>query len=282
MWVRISSRLNGLIRQRFSPYRSACFVVLITQERVLALGCGRIGLVPVLDQVSLDDPGHDLGRSCSASMSHVPRTDALVVPSLCWLPIASGIVRVWAVRETTRHAACTDQPNVPVDHTRFIMANESLGTYLNDHLAGSVVALELLDHLETDGASTAEASLLAGIHADIAADRQELEAFMAQLGIAVSAPRTATGWLLEKLSEIKLHLDDAGDGALRRLEALETVSLGIAGKQALWHGLAAVAEDMPELGRLDYARLGQRAERQREAVESLRLRAAQEAFGTRP
>ena len=161
------------------------------------------------------------------------------------------------------------------------MANESLATYLNDHLAGSVVALELLDHLEEDGAGTAEASLLAGVHADIEADRQELEAFMARLGIAVSAPRKATGWLIEMVSEIKLHLDDAGDGALRRLEALETVSLGIAGKQALWHALAAAAEGAPELNGLDYARLGQRAETQRAVVESLRLRAAQEAIGPR-
>ena len=159
------------------------------------------------------------------------------------------------------------------------MANESLATYLNDHLAGSVVALELLDHLEEDGAGTAEASILAEVHADIEADRQELEAFMAQRGIAVSAPRKATGWLVEKLSELKLRLDDAGDGALRRLEALETVSLGIAGKQALWHALAAAAEDAPELNGLDYARLGRRAETQRAAVERLRLHAAREAFG---
>src|ERR671917_118622 len=150
------------------------------------------------------------------------------------------------------------------------MANESLTTYLNDHLAGSVVALELLDHLEEDGAGTAEATLLASVHADIAADRQELEAFMAQRGIAVSAPRKATGWLVEKLSEIKLRLDDAGDGALRRLEALETVSLGIAGKAALWHALAATAESAPELNGLDYARLGRRAEAQRAGVEKLR------------
>ena len=102
------------------------------------------------------------------------------------------------------------------------MPNESLATYLNDHLAGSVVALQLLDHLAEDGAGTAEASLLADVHADIEADQQELEAFMARLGIAVSAPKKATGWLVEKLSELKLHLDDAGDGALRRLEALET------------------------------------------------------------
>ena len=54
------------------------------------------------------------------------------------------------------------------------MANESLATYLNDHLAGSVVALELLDHLQTDRAGTEQTSILAGVHADIEADRQEL------------------------------------------------------------------------------------------------------------
>ena len=161
------------------------------------------------------------------------------------------------------------------------MANESLTTYLNNHLAGSVVALELLDHLEEEGAGTAEASLLADVHADIEADRQDLEAFMAQRGIVVSAPRKATGWLVEKLSELKLHLDDAGDGALRRLEALETISLGIAGKQALWHALAAAAAEAPELNGLDYARLVRRAETQRGMVERLRLHAAKEALGTR-
>jgi hypothetical protein len=161
------------------------------------------------------------------------------------------------------------------------MANESLATYLNDHLAGAVVALELLDHLQEDGPGTAEASILADVRAGIMADRQELEAFMAQRGIAVSAPKKATGWLVEKLSELKLHLDDAGDGALRRLEALETVSLGIAGKQALWHALAAAAEEAPELHGLDYARLGRRAETQRGVVERVRLHAAKEAFGTR-
>jgi hypothetical protein len=107
------------------------------------------------------------------------------------------------------------------------------------------------------------------------------QSWMAQLGITVSAPRKATGWLVEKLSEIKLHLDDAGDGALRRLEALETISLGIAGKAALWDALAAAAEAAPELNGLDHPRLGQHAAAQRAVVESLRLRAAQEAFDSR-
>ena len=161
------------------------------------------------------------------------------------------------------------------------MANESLTTYVNDHLAGSVVALELLDYLQEDLAGTAEASLLASVHADIEADRQELEAFMAQRRLTVSEPRKATAWLVEKLSEIKLRLDDPGDGALQRLEALEAVSLGIAGKQALWHALAAAAANTPELSGLDYARLVRRAEAQRQVVETLRLDAAREALGTR-
>jgi hypothetical protein len=34
------------------------------------------------------------------------------------------------------------------------MAHEHLTTYLNDHLAGSVVALELLDHLQATHAGS--------------------------------------------------------------------------------------------------------------------------------
>ena len=70
-------------------------------------------------------------------------------------------------------------------------------------------------------------------------------------GVAVSGPRKATGCLVEKLSEIKLRLDQAGDGALRRLEALETVSLGIAGKAAPWHDLAAAAKEVPRASHAD-------------------------------
>lgn len=159
------------------------------------------------------------------------------------------------------------------------MTNATLATYLNDHLAGSVVALELLDHLEEERAGTTDAQVLTDLHAEIMADRQQLEAFMARLGIAVSRPRMATAWLTEKLSELKLHLDDPGHGALRWLEALEAVSLGIVGKQALWQSLAA-ADDAPEFGSLDYAELVRRAMEQHRIVEALRLRAAKEALGT--
>jgi hypothetical protein len=160
-----------------------------------------------------------------------------------------------------------------------MVANDALARYLNDHLAGSVVALGLLEHLAADRAGTPDEAVLAGVRADIEADRAVLLELMSGLDVAPSQPRQATGWLVEKVGELKLRLDDSDDGALRRLEGLETVALGIEGKRALWHALAAAAETAPELPRLDYPELVHRADAQRQIVEGLRLQAAREAFG---
>jgi hypothetical protein len=162
------------------------------------------------------------------------------------------------------------------------MADEHIATYLNDHLAGSVVALELLEHLETAHADTALETFFAALRADIKADRQELEALMKQLDIAESSTRKATAWLTEKVTEIKLHVDDPAGGALRLLEACEAVSLGIEGKLALWQALALVAEDEPRLHILDYERLIERAVDQRNRVEEVRLEAAKRALRPTP
>jgi hypothetical protein len=162
------------------------------------------------------------------------------------------------------------------------MAGKYLATYLNDHLGGSEVALELLEHLERAHAGTPLASFAAELRAEIAADRRELEDLMARLVVAVSRPRKAAAWLSEKLTELKLRLDDPQRGALRRLEILEALSVGIEGKRLLWRALGAAAEGAPELGGTDYGRLERRAEEQRGRVETARLEAAREALGSAP
>ena len=161
------------------------------------------------------------------------------------------------------------------------MANEALAAYLNDHLAGSVAALELLGSLEGEREGTADAAVLARLRADIEEDREVLGPLMERLGIAASKPRQATAWVAEKLVDLKLRLDDPGHGALRRLEALETVSLGIEGKRLLTLALSAAAAMAPELSGSEAALawLGRRAEEQRAMVETLRIEAAREAFG---
>jgi hypothetical protein len=157
------------------------------------------------------------------------------------------------------------------------MASEHIATYLNDHLAGSVVALELLEHMEKAHAGTNLASFLAGLRSDIEADRKQLEELMAQLQVSASAPRKATAWIAEKLTQLKLRLDDPTGGPLRLLEVADAVSVGIEGKRLLWRALSAAAVPAPP--RADYERLTQRAEEQRARLETVRLDAARAAFG---
>lgn len=162
------------------------------------------------------------------------------------------------------------------------MGNEHLATYLNDHLAGSVAALELLTHLEAAYAGTPVEPFLSELRADVAADSQELEALMGRLHVSENLPRKAVAWLTEKVTQLKLRLDDPTGGALRLLEALEAVAIGIEGKQALWRALAATAENAPWLQVVDYERLIQRAEDQRRRVETMRLDAAKAALTAAP
>ena len=162
------------------------------------------------------------------------------------------------------------------------MANEHVATYLNDHLAGSVVALELMEHLQEAHAGTPLESFLAELRADVTADRHELEGLMEKLHITESRTRKATAWLTEKVTEIKLRLDDPAGGALRLMESLEVLSLGIEGKRGMWLAMAAVAEQADWLRVVDYERMIHRAEEQRGCIEAERLKAAKAAMGETP
>jgi hypothetical protein len=159
------------------------------------------------------------------------------------------------------------------------MANKHLATYLNDHLAGAAGALELLEHLADARAGTPIERFIAELHAEILADRQELEGILQKLHIAESRSRKATAWLSEKAAQLKLLLDDRSSGDLHLLESLEAVEIGVAGKHALWHALEAASEVTPDLRVADYAGLAQRAENQHRRLEEARLEAARAALG---
>jgi hypothetical protein len=155
-------------------------------------------------------------------------------------------------------------------------AKGNLATYLNDHLAGSVVAIELMEHLEKVHAGSELATKLSEIRAEILRDRGELEAIMHRQRIEQSSTRKVMAWLSEKFAEIKLGLDDPAGGSLHLLEALEAVAVGIDGKRALWRALNAAQIDA--LSDTDLQRLDQRALHQRGEMELLRLKAAEKAL----
>ncbi len=132
------------------------------------------------------------------------------------------------------------------------MTREHTATYLNDHLAGSVAAIELLEYLQKSHAGTSLESFLRGLHDGIEADRDELESLMSRLNVTQSKTRKSVAWLSEKISELKLRMDDPAGGALQLLEGLEVLAVGIEGKKALWRALATAAEESSELRIANY------------------------------
>ncbi|MDB5312393.1 MAG: hypothetical protein JWO38_6595 [Gemmataceae bacterium] len=77
------------------------------------------------------------------------------------------------------------------------MPNEHLAIYLQDHLAGSVVALELLGHLEKAHTGSELERFFARMREDITADRVELESLMGRVGASVGTLRSAVSWVGE-------------------------------------------------------------------------------------
>jgi hypothetical protein len=158
------------------------------------------------------------------------------------------------------------------------VSTEHLATYLNDHLAGAMVALELLEHLQKAHAGTPLEKFAGDLYAEIDQDREVLVNLMGKLNIAVSRTRQAAAWLTEKAERVKLRFDDPSGGNLLLYQILEILSLGIEGKSSLWTALEAAAEDAPALRLENYDALRQRAVQQRDRVESRRITTARKTF----
>ena len=159
------------------------------------------------------------------------------------------------------------------------MNRDYLSAYLNDHLAGSTAALELLADLQAAYDGTAISNFIADLHADVTSDRQELDRIMRQLGIAESHSRRVTTWLTEKVGKLKLRISDPAGGDLRLLEAFDALSTGIEGKRDLWTALAAAADEaVPALRLADYDHLVQRAAEQLRRLDGVRAQIAPRAF----
>jgi hypothetical protein len=167
---------------------------------------------------------------------------------------------------------------VPGKEERDMSLNESLGVYLNDHLAGAATGLELAEKLRSKNHSPPMAAELSSLVADISEDRATLEGLMEALGIDTSSTKQAAGWVIEKLTRLKMSRRLTGSPELARLLEMETLSLGIEGKLAMWRALKAIAGADSRLAGTDFDRLIDRARQQRERLEPHRLEAATGAF----
>lgn len=156
------------------------------------------------------------------------------------------------------------------------MTNDALPTYLQDHLAGALHAIELLKAMRDHFAEEPLGKFAGQILAEVEADREVLARLTERIGGTAGGPKEWGAWLAEKVSRLKLK-HGSGDG-LGTFEALEFLVLGIHGKQALWRALAVIASFDLRLQGIDFVELLARAESQHQRVEEQRLACAQSVF----
>jgi hypothetical protein len=156
------------------------------------------------------------------------------------------------------------------------VANRFLAIHLNDHLAGSAAGVELARRLRASSAADPEMGPpLTAVCREIEADRETLMALMARLGVRRDPLKPALARLGERLGRLKPNGRLRGESPLSRLVELEALALGIGGKLQLWR---ALERSLDSVEGFDFEQLADRAARQGERVESLRLRAAARAF----
>ena len=158
------------------------------------------------------------------------------------------------------------------------MASEALAVYLNDHLAGAAAGIQLASKLRDNHQGTELGKVMVAIHRDIVQDREALEELMRHLDLQRHPVKEAAGWMLEKVSRLRLNPALTGSADLTRMLEAEALSLGVEGKLSMWLALKEAAAADPRLAAADYDRLIERARGQRRTLEPHRLAAAVASF----
>lgn len=157
------------------------------------------------------------------------------------------------------------------------MKDKPLRTYMADHHAGSVAAVEQIKHYLKTHEGSPRAAFLREILGEIEEDRATLLDLLQRVGGSESAIKDAAAWVMDKLSRAKLN-EVAKNRELSELEKLDELVLGVGGKLALWKALHAVTQSDDRFRDVDFGRLERRATDQIDRLEHHRLAAARSAF----
>jgi hypothetical protein len=153
---------------------------------------------------------------------------------------------------------------------------KDLDSYLNDHLAGSISALELIAHWADVHKGEPLGSFFVETEREIKADQETLRDVMRTLGIEESKVRQAGAWVAEKVGRARLTIAGDEQGSLGLVLTLEGLIMGVTGKKLMWRALAAAK--LPRLKSYHFEEPQRRAEQQIERIEAERIRAVSRAF----
>ena len=153
---------------------------------------------------------------------------------------------------------------------------KDLDSYLNEHLAGSVSALELIGHWAKIHKDEPLGSFFTEIEKEIKADQETLRDIMRTLGIEESKVRKASAWAAEKVGRTRMIFAGEEPDSLGLVLTLEGLIMGVTGKRGLWGALAVL--ESQGLDSYNFEQLQRRAEQQVERIEAERISAVRQAF----
>jgi hypothetical protein len=156
--------------------------------------------------------------------------------------------------------------------------SEPLVTYLNDHLGGAQIAIQLLEGMRDQHDDPTFRELASALLPEIQADDDKLRSIAEKIGAGPSVIKQAGGWLVEKLARAKLG--HTGSTNFELFESLELLALGIHGKLILWKALDAASGLDSRLREFDYKELVSRAQQQYDKVENHRLKLAKSVLSS--
>jgi hypothetical protein len=159
-----------------------------------------------------------------------------------------------------------------------MLSEEALSVYLNDHLAGSVAAVDMIEQAMDRNKATPLGAFLKQLLDGVRADQATLQRLMEQFGVEKSGVKQATSWAAEKFSRLKFMTTGRTSEGLRNLLELEALLLGVLGKRSLWLSLKAASEADPRLQQADLDTLIKRAEDQISGLEQRRDEAARQGL----
>ncbi|MCW1915860.1 hypothetical protein OJ996_19895 [Luteolibacter sp. GHJ8] len=156
--------------------------------------------------------------------------------------------------------------------------DDKLSRYLNDHLAGSAGAVDLIEAIAKACEEDEDIGFYRELGRKVEQDRKVLHELILATGKKSSRVLETAGKITAKAGRLKLMWEGLEPGDLGLFEALEMLVLGIQGKRILWVVLRELQPWTPEWEDIDFAALEAEAIAQRDAVEERRVTAAMDAL----
>jgi hypothetical protein len=153
----------------------------------------------------------------------------------------------------------------PADGGTVTSMADLLAIYLNDHLAGATVALELARRARGANEGSELGAFLGELGEELEHDRETLREVMATVGAGRDRLKVAGAWAGEKAGRLKLNGRLLGYSPLSRVVELEGLALAVTANLTLWRMLDGLAD--ARLAKFEFNALAGRAERRRDELE---------------